>query len=357
MRELFLVTGNKGFFGQTRKPWVSMDSDRLQYLLEQQGFSVEQHCFHELVNRDHPVRNSMIFYSFSQKPNRRQYILDLVSYLASNDNVLIPSYELLKCHENKGYQELHKRSIGIPTLPSLYLSSVRELDFYHLDFPLVLKATEGSNAKRVYLIHNLAELQSRIKRLSRQSLFARADLLRRKHFRGKKEYKEYPQYSNKEDYEQYRDYILQESNFILQKFIPGIDYDFRVLVLYDRYYVTKRHAREGDFRASGAKRFDFAFDADPRLLDYAKWVYAKFDTPFFSMDICPHDGRYELLEYQALHFGINVFMKSTGYYRQSGDTWVFNQAQPDIERGIAEGVAKFVESRFPEPHSVSSRSQ
>lgn len=357
MRELFLVTGNGGFFGQTRKPWVSMDSNRLKQLLELRGFSVKQYCFHELVNREPPIRNSMIFYSFSQKPSRRQYILDLVSYLARNDNVLIPSYELLKCHENKGYQELHKRRVGLPSLPSIYLSSTEELDCYQLDFPLVLKGTEGSNAKRVYLIHDLAELHSRIKRLSRQNVFVQFDLLRRKYFRGKKEYKEYPQYSNKEDYLQYRDYILDESNFVLQKFVEGIDYDFRVLVLYDKYYVTKRHTREGDFRASGAKRFDFTFDADPRLLDYAKGVYEKFDTPFLSMDICPHGEHYELLEYQALHFGINVLVKSTGYYLQSGRAWVFAESPPDIELGIADGIAKYIDSRFPKPRAVSPQFQ
>jgi glutathione synthase/RimK-type ligase-like ATP-grasp enzyme len=277
--------------------------------------------------------------------------------LEKNDNVLIPSYELLKCHENKGYQELHKRNIGLPSLPSVYLSSAKEIDFYNLDFPLVLKATEGSNAKRVYLIHDLAELRSRIKRLSKQSLFVQLDLLRRKCLRGKKEYKEYPQYSNRADYLQYRDYILEESNFVLQEFVQGIDFDFRVLVLYDRYYVTKRHTREGDFRASGAKRFDFAFEPDPKLLDYAKWVYEKFDTPFLSMDICPHGDRYELLEYQALHFGINVLVKSRGYYHQSGEAWVFAEAIPDIELGIAEGIAKYVDSRFPMPGAAPPQSQ
>jgi glutathione synthase/RimK-type ligase-like ATP-grasp enzyme len=296
----------------------------------------------------------MVFYSFSQKPNRRQYILDLVSYLVRHDNLLIPSYELLKCHENKGYQELHKRNLGLPSLQSVYLSSVKELESYDLDFPLVLKATEGSNARQVYLIHDLAELKSRVKRLCKQNLMVQADLLRRKYFRAKRAYKEYPEYSNREDYLQYRDYILQESNFVLQRFIPGIDFDFRVLVLYDRYYVTKRHAREGDFRASGAKRFDFAFEPDQKLLNYAKWVYEKFDTPFLSMDICPSGDRYELLEYQALHFGINVLVKSTGYYQQSDDGWVFTEARPDIELGIAEGIAKFIAARYPESRPVLS---
>ena len=107
------------------------------------------------------------------------------------------------------------------------------------------------------------------------------------------------------------------------------------------------HVREGDFRASGSKKHDFDFEPEPELLNYARDVYERFDTPFLSMDIGPTSRGYGLFEFQALHFGIYWFMKSRGYYvRRNGD-WVFVPSKPDIEAEIARALALYVQSRTP----------
>ncbi|MEE4311245.1 MAG: hypothetical protein V2J62_05195 [candidate division KSB1 bacterium] len=322
-KSIVILTGNRNFFGQTRKPWVSMDVDLIEAALRDHGYPVQQHTFSDVINRAIPVQDAIIFYTFSQKRNRREYLRDAIYFLNSGTNILIPSMELLHCHENKGFQELYKRQIGVHSLSAYYFSSVSEISEYDIKYPVVFKTVTGSNAKGVFLAHSEKELLKIISRVSPRQYATSLDLLRRKYFRKKKSYKEYPDYNNRTDFHQYKDYILKEVNFILQEFVPDLNFDYRVLTLFDRYFVVRRATKEDDFRASGAKRFSIVENADERLLNYAKQIYGKFDTPFLSMDICQKGDDFYMLEFQALHFGVNVLVKNSGYYVQENSHWRF----------------------------------
>jgi len=344
--KLILITGNDNFFGQTRKPWVSMDVGKLQRAIAERGLGVQKYCFHELMNSDKKITDAIIFYTFSQKLNRRNYIQDLIRYLDDGSNLIIPSRELLECHENKGYQELYKKKIHLPALKSFYFSSVKELDSYELNFPLVLKTTDGSNGEGVHLIHTKNELRTIIDKLERQEPLTLLDLVRRKYFRKQKHYPLYPDYSNRTDYYQYRDYILKEKNFILQEFIPDLNYDYRVLVLFDKYFAMKRLTHSRDFRASGTKIFEFNRDFPMKLFDYARSVYQKFDAPFLSLDICEHKDDYFLFEFQALHFGISAVLRSTGYHQFINDKWQFiEEKSQGIETELATALVNYIHTK------------
>jgi len=343
--KLILLTGNNDFFGQTRKPWVSMDVRQMIRVFEQHGFEVEKYSFHQIANQDRAIHDSFIFYTFHQKLNRRNYLKDVVRFLDDGTNILIPNYDLLLCHENKGYQELYKKRIGLSSLQGYYFSSEQELADYPIQYPVVLKSVDTSNGKGVFLAHDPIQLKKLIRKLEKQSLLVKLDLLRRKYFRRKKTYKEYPDYSNRTDYFQYRDYILKERNFILQQFVPGLTTDFRVLIFFDKYFVMRRHAKKDDFRASGTKIQEYDIEVDERLLEFASQVYAKFDTPFLSLDIGGFQDKFYLFEFQALHFGINVVIKTKGYYQRRGEHWQFIPSKAKIEHEIAGGLIKYLRHR------------
>ena len=76
MKELYVLTGYDGFIGQTRKPWVSIDTKAFITELESSGIKVHQHEFHEVVNGQVEIRNSLVFYSFSHRLNLQHYIRD-----------------------------------------------------------------------------------------------------------------------------------------------------------------------------------------------------------------------------------------------------------------------------------------
>jgi len=347
-KKIILLTGNNNFFGQTRKPWVSMDSEKLQQLIREHGLDIEKYSFQEVINQEKLFKDSIIFYAFSQKQNRREYIKDIIRYLDDGSNILIPGYDLLLCHENKGFQELYKKRIKLNSLKSYYLTDDKDLPDYPINFPVVLKTVDTSNGKGVFLAKSNNELINIIQRLERQNILTRLDLMRRKYFRRKKSYKEYPDYSNRKDYYQYKDYILKEKNFILQEFVPNLTYDYRVLILYDKYYVMKRYTKKNDFRASGTKIQEYDIEIDYSLLDYARKVYEKFDTPFLSLDIGIHQHSYCLFEFQALHFGINVLVKSVGFYTYQHKNWNFSSHQNriDIESEMATAFVKYVTARY-----------
>lgn len=344
--KIIILHAKNQFFGQTRKPWVSMDLQKINSYLRDDGFLVENYEYQEVVNNNIEIKDSIIFYSFSQRENVRSYIKDLIHHLSNFNNLLIPSYDLLLCHENKGYQELYKKRLGITSLGFNYYEDKEAIDFPNTKFPLVLKKVDGSNGKNVYLINNEQELKNKIEIFEHINKITKADLFRRKYLRTQKEYAQYPHYSNKKDYAEYKDYITKRDNFVLQEFVPKLEYDYRVLAVYDKFFVTKRMNKENDFRASGAKRYDFSFELDEKLLNFSKELFSKFDTPILSMDICKSEENFYLIEYQAIHFGINVVVKSEGYYQIKNDKWAFEKNKNVIEEEIAYGISSYVKKIY-----------
>ncbi|MDX9942345.1 MAG: hypothetical protein RBS53_08990 [Bacteroidales bacterium] len=341
-RDIVILTSRNKFFGQTRKPWSSLDVDQIAALLAGHGWKVEQHDFHQVVNQAVDLKGRTIFYAFSQKDNYRQYINDIVYHLSKNNRV-IPSYDLLKCHENKGYQEIFKKTIGLNGLVAQYHTSGDEVNAESLKYPVVLKTTQGTNGKGVVLIRNYPEFLKQTKLLGKKlGLRRKLDLFRRKYLR-KKKFIDYPDYSDRQDYLEYREYLKHEQNFILQEYVPGLDFDYRVLVACDRYYVMKRSVKKGDFRASGTKKFSFSKTPDPALLEYARSVYRMFDTPFLSLDILFNGTQYFVGEFQALHFGMSVVARSDGYFKAlPNENWTFVEDKPHLENLVANTLVEYL---------------
>lgn len=341
--EIILVTDKNNFFGQTRKPWVSIKTDAFVQYLKEFDINANITNFHKLINSEIPSGKT-IFYHFSQKGNLRNFILDSVDILSKSGNRVIPSVDLLKCHENKGYQVLLKKSRNISDLNSFYFSSIDEIRNYNLKYPIVIKTIDGSNGKGVYLCHNSTDVKRKLDNFSKLSIFEKLDLFRRKFLRMKKNIPGYPEYSNIEDFQLYKDYITPQKRFIAQQYIPNQNYDFRVTVIYNRYFVMKRFNRKNDFRASGSKDFDFDFEIDIKLLNKSKSIKEKFpDSPYLSLDLIfdSNDNKYKLIEFQALHFGVSSIIKNS-YYFQFEKEWEKIENKESLEMHFAWGLWKYL---------------
>ena len=341
MKKIVILTRDGKFFGQTHKPWVSADLNRIHKLLSGSGYEPLILTYHKVFNEDIDLSNIPIFYTFSQKENLRHYIGDIIHYLYMKGYHLIPELSLLLCHEDKGYQEILKKKKGIKSLSSLYFSSSDDLTDYDISYPVVLKTIEGSNGKGVFLIKSKSELLAKVKKWEKISFLDRLGLLRRAYLRFKK-FKEYPDHCNRLDALQYEKHIKPERSFIIQPFIPNLQYDYRVLVLFDQLWVTRRWNRDNDFRASGAKKFDCNFTAEPALLDFAMEIFRKFDTPSLSIDVAFDGANYHLIEFQAQHFGVNVIVKNKGYYYQDQGEWKFQEVKPDVEKAVVHCIVEYL---------------
>jgi len=345
-KKIILLTGYDNFFGQTRKPWVSINTQLLIQSIKDNGIEVEEYSFHQVLNKDLDIRDSIIFYTFSQRAYLRKYIKDVVFYLQQKGNIVIPDYVLLLCHENKGFQELKKKALHIDNLPAFYMSSKRELSDYNIEYPIVLKTLDGSNGKGVFLVQSQEQLLQTIKRIEpKLSFFTKLDLLRRRYLRLPKKFKGYEHFDSKKDLEQYKDYITQETGFVLQKFIPGLECDYRVTILGEHFFITKRQTRKGDFRASGAKRFIFDMDTPEALLDYAHGIFEMFDSPSLSLDIGIKDNEFFLFEFQALHFGINVIIRGKGFYQNTVSGWEFISQKPVFEQELSHAFITYLNKK------------
>ncbi|RXJ90608.1 hypothetical protein CRV01_05495 [Arcobacter sp. CECT 8983] len=275
------------------------------------------------------IGNSIIFTISSEKPYHKQYIDDTIEILnINNNNELIPSKNILKCHENKGYQEYYKNIVGIDSLNGYYFNA----DTYDNNFlkskykfPLVLKSIDGSGSRGVNLVHNENELLSKINSFKvsthiRFLIYLRESIykfLKLKRF-------------NIEKLKYYKDH----QNFVVQEFVPNLSYDYKVLIFFDKYYVLKRNINKGDFRASGSGNFEYV-EVEDSLLTYSKEIFKKFNEPFMSFDICFDGKNYYLIEYQGIHFGEYTQRNSSGYYYESEGVWQFKEEKKSIEFDLA----------------------
>lgn len=347
---IYLLTSKKRFYGQSRKPWVPIDTQVLVDKLRDCGFQVTELEYHQAVKLSDTIRNSVILYSFSQIENTRNYLKDLIRILMLNDNLLLPSYDLLLCHENKGFQELYKRSLGISSLEGTYLCSRDDLDAYELKFPLVLKSVDGSNANGVHLVRNRNELMKRISGMEeRLSLADRLDLFRRRYFRTKRSMPGWENYHPVTDEKQYRYHISPKTRFVLQEFVPGLSCDYRVIILGDKYYVSKRLTRKGDWRASGTKLFTYETEPNPAILDYARTFFDKVGLPILAMDLGQTDKGICLFEFQASHFGITPIQCGPGYFCNRSGNWEFISSKGKFEEDIAQAVSSYLKARSIDP--------
>ncbi|HOH46392.1 MAG TPA: hypothetical protein PLX59_01015 [Candidatus Cloacimonadota bacterium] len=348
-KELYLLVGDKDFYGQARKPWVPLSTKLLVQSLTERGYKVHKHHYHELANSSVIIRDSIVLYSFSQIPNMRLFLKDLIWHLRRLGNLVIPSWDFLLCHENKGYQELLKRELGIDQPKGWYLSNLDALSSYKLSYPLVLKGLEGSNSTQVSLVHNEAELRQSVKAMTKQHGFlTKFDLFRRRYLRGKREFGGWPTVLPEVDSVQYAEYIKAQKRFILQEFVPGLDSDYRVIVFWDKFYVSRRMTKPGDWRASGAKLFTFSKDFPRELLDRTLEVHKIMPSPLISVDLGWKDGKVYLFEFQASHMGMNAVVKNDGYFVQDGTGWSFKERDSSLEADIARAVDLFLQNTYPD---------
>ena len=128
----------------------------------------------------------------------------------------------------------------------------------------------------------------------------------------------------------------------MQDFVENLTCDYRVIVLYDHYFVVKRMVNEGDFRASGTKKFVFDFDMPAGLLDYAKisLIHLNLLCSQWILEVLVKN--FYLFEYQAIHFGISGVVRSKGYYINDNGEWKFAEAKTVFEIALAEVIDKYL---------------
>lgn len=344
-QELLLICSEPGFWGQERKPWVSIDLRLFQSELQKQGLKPKLTDIQSVALDAAQIQGQCIFYAFSQRAHLRRYIKDVLTFLAPQ-NTLIPPLELLLSHENKGYAQLYIQRLGLNSPRGWYLADIEQLKQLKLSYPIVLKSISGTNAKAVWLCRSEAEISAKLKQLAPgPNSLVKLDYLRRKHFRKNRSYAGYPRFEPRQDAQDWLTYMTPGANFLLQEYIPDLDCDYRVIAVGKRFYLMQRFVNKGDFRASGTKKFVFDVTPPEGLLDFAQDVYRRFDAPYLSMDIGHREGRNYLFEFQALHFGTAAIVRSQGFWQHESGEWQFHREDSFLEPVLALGLAEYLKAK------------
>jgi len=331
MKDIYLVMDNNSFFGKQIK-FGDLDVNKLVKYFKNNNLNIKIIIFNELVNKLN-INNSIVFTLSSQKPYHKIVIDDIYEFLELKNNSLIPSRNIIKAHDNKGYQELYKRYIGLSSLKNEYINkdTIDYTRIKDIGYPLVLKKLAGSGSKGVQLIYDEKKLKQEIEKLQpsldiRYLIYLKERIL---NFFLRKD--------NKNKIEYFKDY----DNYVIQEFVPNLKFDYKLLVFFDKYYVLKRNINNNDFRASGSGNFEFV-NIEDSLLDYSKLIFEKFNEPFMSLDVCFNGKSYYLIEYQGIHFGPYTQIYAKGFYQKQNNKWNFIKEKVSLEEDIAYSLYKYI---------------
>lgn len=322
--KLYITTLPNGFFGNAGQSWKTLDTQKISKLINIENEIID---IRRLIDMQLSP-DDIVFYTSSDEPNIRAYIQDLM-FFVNKKCLIIPSYEMLLAHENKGFQELYKSELGIGNLAGNYFF---DLDDTNIQIPKVFKTVSGAGSSGVFLIEKEDDI-SRIQK-NHFKLSAKRRLI-----------KVQRQIKLKEpEFEIYSYRHKGFSRFVEQEFIPNLKYDFKVLVFGNRYFVLKRSVKKNDFRASGSGNFEF-IEPPREVLDFSKQIANVLDTPYLSLDIAQSEIGCHLIEYQATNFGPYTLLNAPNRYVYEGNSWTKEKNDKDLESNYAYAFNYFMKKR------------
>ncbi|MCE9686737.1 hypothetical protein LZP73_11015 [Shewanella sp. AS16] len=334
MKKILIVTTPDGFFAQNKMPWSSMDTLKIKDKLSSYGFLVEIVDFDYIKYNLNSISNFIIIYTSSQRPQHKQYIEDIVYYLDA-DNFLIPSFESLKAHDNKGFQYLLNEKYNLGLIKSDYICDVSELKENTLDFPFVIKPANGASSMGVKIVGKFKDIK--------KCLFNKDDLSFKDVKRVIKKYLLTSRYN-----QEWEDYLgFGSQRFVVQSLLPGLKYDYKVLIFGDKFYLLKRYTRDGDFRASGSGIHSTIFDAEVyKVLDAANEFKEKYPSHIYSLDMCVFENNVSLIEFQFTHVGPVTLSDSNFYFQNVGGKWERIESTSCLEYEFANSIVHLLSSSF-----------
>ena len=336
MRKILFVLDSDNKFRGNLPTSKSLDVKKIIKLFEKSGYSVEKTSYNKIVNNK-KYENYFVIYTSSQLSDYKLYIDDILFDL-NNNNILVPRYSIFKAHENKSYQEILKKQIGIKSNNGKIYASRKDLleDGKTFNYPIILKTISGAGSKGVHKINSIDEIDPTYDKISfhHKSLF----------FNFKRKLKQ--KFNIKYDKYWY-DNQRQHSYVAIQNFIPNLDSDWKILVFNNKIFFLNRGIKENDFRASGSGLLNFDKHPSDNILNFAKSIFEKLDVPFISLDIAEDEkNKCHLIEFQGLHFGPLTLTKSKGFYSKEKESWKYTKTSSNLEEEYVNSYIKFIERKY-----------
>ncbi len=236
---------------------------------------------------------------------------------------VFPSWETAWHFDDKLAQYYLLQACGIPMPKTWVFWRYSEaLDFCRsAQYPLVIKLASGIISENVQLLNNFAEAEYWIKRLFGSGVvsFQRPNL---RHPRAVAQRLrdtlrllltgQPPNLSSRTD--------LQKDYLLVQEFLPGNDFDTRVVIIGHRAFAFRRFNRPNDFRASGSG----VRDSDPAKIDLdlmrlAFRVAQQLQTQCIAIDGLRRGSQHLLTEISYYYEGWILHEECPGHWELHGD--------------------------------------
>jgi glutathione synthase/RimK-type ligase-like ATP-grasp enzyme len=332
---LLLLDYRDQFYFSTRYRGACVDVIKLKDYFILHGYDLSVKHFFELDLRNENYKDKWVIYQSSEDPNLhyKDYIEDVILALKMQGAKLIPEFNYFRAHHNNVYMEFLRDLLPIPEIKSITSKSFGTFEEYvkshtfKSDDPFVIKPGSGTRSAMVSLLDSDSKKKKHSHKISRTFTLDNFKLFLSKLKTGKP----FTPMSN------------NRRKFIIQNFIPNLKGDYRILVYGKKYYVVFRGNRDNSFTASGSGKLDFNTPIPEGLLDYARGIYEKFNTPFMSLDIGTENGNFHLFEFQCLCLGQYTLEKSKFYYHETSPfVWGKVFETPDLEREIVDTIVQYI---------------
>ena len=338
MKDIYILTYS-GVFSQDLKPWSSLDVNLLTASLAAKGLSITPIEYADALKL--PSYTDHIFItSSSQNPTRKRLIDDICYELNMRGSVIIPNLDLLRAHDNKGYQVLLSERLNI----------IKPIEAYFLldhgtfrcisDKNYVIKTIDGASSNGVALVNSKKDLRKFFyKNLYLKHSFPSI-------FKAVKQ--KLKAFIKPSSYcEAQRAFYETTISCVKQNFIAGLTFDYKVIVFYDEYYVLKRNIKKDDFRASGSNNFELLDHVSEDVLSFAKNTFDKLSAPYLSIDIVEKSGELFVLEFQGPHFGPYTVLTSRVFYKYNNGNWEKHSTEKrHLECIYADALSKFINEAY-----------
>ncbi|ENU1228102.1 hypothetical protein [Providencia rettgeri] len=298
---LYIVTFNK-YFGQHLYAGSSLNIEEIKNILIEWKVKTELIELNDLINTG-INKDDHYWITSHQNKDIKKYLNDVVlSLFINNKDNLITPIELYFAHENKGIQSLlYENGKGINLVnQNYYINSI------NIGSKSVFKMIDGYGSNGVRLVNNKNDIEKIIKKQNLLDTSISRIIEKTK----QKIKKIILRKSNKIP----ESYQSERVPYVIQDFITGLKFDYKVLIFWNHVYVLERKVRKNDFRASGSGLFNF-IEADKDLIIFCKKIRDKIKSPFLSLDIVKcKNNTYYCIEYQGTHFGPYTQINAEFYY-------------------------------------------
>lgn len=246
--------------------------------------------------------------------------------LEHSGKVVFPDFRTSWHFDDKVAQKYLLESINAPLVPSYVFYNENEALAWlkTTSFPKVFKLKGGSGSRNVLLINSRSKASRLVKRAFGKGISTKnkSNLLKNRLWQIKRDKNKAAVVSFLKGLARtfvpstYEKMHGKEKGYIyFQEFIPGNDYDTRLIVVGDRCFGIRRYNRKGDFKASGSGVFKYERDLfDIESIKIAFSVAEKLKAQSIAFDfIKDTSGKWLLVEI-SYGYSISAYDKCQGFW-------------------------------------------